>query len=206
MAGIVWWDGVSEAAANAIGPSQLFAGGEGPDYPDNPWDTVTLNGERLPGLCSVEGLPTLKIDQKKKGGSDSVSLTQTGYLPGPINITCVIWTLSHWTILQRLASSIWRKPNRKSKLSELAISIEHPALSLWGLAQVVVQGVSTLEIGPVVGTKVLKIRCLEYVPPARGDKTKTAKSTSFERSQRIPKLPSANEARKPSDTPPGPHG
>jgi hypothetical protein len=203
MPGIVWWNGVSDPAAADASAGTLFAGGEGPDYAENPWQTVTINGQKLPGLCKAEGLPTLKIDQKKKGGADSITFTATGYLPGPINIECMIWTLSQWQIFQKIAAGIWRKPNRKSKAADLAVTIEHPGLTLWGISQVIVSGVSTPEEGPYPQSKTIKIRCLEYVPPSRGDKTKTAKSVTFDRSTRIPNL---NSPARPSDTPPGPHG
>jgi hypothetical protein len=203
MGAITWWDGVSDAAASAGNPAQLFGGGEGPLYAENPWELVTLNGQKLPGLCTVEGLPTLKIDQKKKGGADSVTFTATGYLPGPINVECMIWTLAQWQLFQTVAGLIWRKPNKKAKASDLAITIEHPGLTLWGISQVIVSGVSTPEDGPIKQSKIIRIRCLEYVPPGRGDKTKTAKSTSFARD---PGIPTLNKPTKPSDTPPGPHG
>lgn len=205
-AGIVYWDGISADAVAASGGA-AFDGGEGPDYSPNPWEVVVLAGRALPGICTIKGLPTLKIDQKKKGGSDSITFTATGYLPGPLELSCEIWTKAQWAIFQDVAALVWRKPNKKSKPSDLALPIAHPSLALWGISQVIVQGVSTGKPGQVRQSRIFDFRLLEYVGPAKGDKTKTAKPAKpiAKIDPRIPD-PIANEAKKPSDTPPGPGG
>jgi len=206
MGGIVFWDGIDPDIAE-VGSTDVFNGGEGPDYAPNPWDLVWLGGRALPGLCTIEGLPTLKIDQKKKGGADSITFTATGYLPGPLNLTCMIWTTSQWSIFQDIAAHVWRKPNKKSKAGDLAISISHPDLTLWGISQVIVQGVSTGARGPVPQSKIYKFRLLEYVGNDKADKTKTAKPQKANASvdKRIPE-PTANAPVRPSSTPVGPTG
>lgn len=203
--GIVFWDGVDPRAISAIAEAgqeaTLFDGGEGPVYSENPWDVVVIAGHALPGVNTIEGLPTLKIDQKKKGGGDSITLTATGYLPGPIVVSCEIWTKAQWEVFQTVAAVIWRKPNKKSKLKDLAIPIAHPDLALWGISQVVVQGVSLSSKGKVPQARVYKLRLLEYVGNEKTNKTKTAKPTTFERDARIPTL---NTPEKPSAHPPKP--
>ncbi len=202
---IGFWDVSDLSNAQIQGQAQAFIGGNGPDHSSNPWDTVFIGGAQLPGVCKVSGLPTLKIDQKKKGGSDAITFTATGYLPGPIEVECMIWTTSQWSIMQDIASKIWRKPNKKAKAAELAQQISHPGLALWGVNQVIVQGVSTPTPGPLPQSMVIKIKCLEYVPPNAKDQTKTAKSgPSFP--ENSPKFPASNFAEKPSAKPPGPEG
>lgn len=208
MAEIVFWD-QPDITDIPDPPAVTFFGGQGPDFPDNPWDTVFIDGQQLPGLCRVEGLPTLKIDQKKKGGADAITFTATGYLPGPISVEITIWTASQWEIFVRLAKdgTLWRKPRKKAKAKELAKTISHPALALWGITQIIVQGVSTPEHGPIKFSKVVKLRCLEYVPPDKDDHTKTAKAQpNFPANS--PKFPAGalNAAARPSDAVAGPRG
>lgn len=195
--GIVFWDGVSDDAA-ALG---AFAG-EGPTYSDNPWDVVAIAGRALPGICSIEGLPTLKVQQPKKGGSDSITFIATGYLPGPLNLSVLIWTQAQWSAFQTVAALIWRKPNKKSKPSDLAIPIAHPDLALWGISQVIVQGVATGVPGPVPQSRIYKIRLLEFVADDGKNHVKRAKPAKpiSKVDQRIPGTP-ANVPVKPSAAP-----
>jgi hypothetical protein len=206
---IGFWD-ISDLSQSQLAFSspqaKVFIGGEGPDYSSNPWDTVFIGGAQLPGVCKLPAFqPTLKIDKPKKGGADSITFTATGYLPGPIEVECMIWTAKQWTIIQGIASSIWRKPNKKAKAAELALQISHPALALWGINQIIVQGVGGPSPGPIPQSMIIKIKCLEYVPPNAKDQTKRAKSAP-QFPQNSPKLPASNFAEAPSHTPPGPEG
>lgn len=202
---IAFWD-IASQESSPSGAAHFFNGGQGPDYSENTWELVTINGMRLPGKCSAKGLPTLKIDHKKKGGADSITFTATGYLPGPIDVSTVIWTASQWEIFRKLAPKIWRTPT-KAKAFELAMPIFHPGLALWKQNQVIVQGVSTPEPGPFPQSMVIHIRCLEYIPPDKVDRTQKAKSTP-KNPPNSPKFPGSplNEPHRPSDSPPGPKG
>lgn len=160
--GLPFWDPVPQVAT-------------GLTFAQDPWDIVILGGSYLPGICRVDGLPTLAVDKKKAGGVDGATITVNGYLPGPIDIVCTMWTGPQWDHFQVISPRIWRKPNKgKTKASELAISVSHPALDLWGISSVVVLGVSVPQDGPIVGSKVVKIKCIEFVP-VTGQRTQTAK-------------------------------
>src|SRR4051794_17443381 len=132
---IPFWDPVSTTA-------------EGPLYPEDSWDLCILAGEFLPGRAKVRGAPMLSFDKKKAGGVDGATITVSGYLPGPVEIDLLMWTSAQWVHFQAIAPNIWRRPNKKTKASELAISISHPSLDVWGNTQVVVVGVSPPEDGP----------------------------------------------------------
>ncbi len=169
---------------------------EGDTLAFDPWDTVFLAGEQLPGICTVKGLPTLAFDKKKAGGVDGATITVNGYLPGPIDVECMMWTAAQFTEMQRIAPKIWRRPNKKkTSAKELAVSIAHPAFAVWGITDVVVLGVSVPEKGPVDGSKVIKIKCVEYVPTEAKSRTKTAKGT-------VPIAPQLNPARNQAGAPP----
>lgn len=159
--GLPFWDPVATVA-------------EGPLISEDEWDVVSIAGWPLPGVCRVKGLPTLAFDKKKAGGVDGATVTVNGYLPGPIDIECMIWTDPQWQYFQEIAKDIWRKPNKKSKAAELAVAISHPATDLWNINSVVVLGVSVPEDGPLVGSKIIKIKAVEYVPTVNKSKTKTA--------------------------------
>jgi len=195
---IPFWS--KEGVAEAFGTKQ-GATSDGAIFSTDPWDVATLAGKKLPGICKVDGAPTLAFEKKKQGGVDGAIITVNGYLPGPIEIECTIWHEAQWTYLQSVAPELWTKPNKKkTKGSELARPIYHPALALWGINNAVVIGVTPPKDGPVPDTKVIKFKCLEWVAVTNDNKTKTVKPSAV-----VPLAPQYNPARnkvppKPSTT------
>jgi hypothetical protein len=168
---IDFWD--PQTAVDNDGAPML--NGVGPLFSANPWDVVFINGQPLPGLCKVHGLPTLSFDKKKHAGADGAIITVNGYLPGPIEIEVKLWTQEQWEFFQAMAPAIWNKPAKKTSAAKLAVPIGHPGLDLWGINAVVVIGVSVPEDGPIPQSKLVKIKCVEYVPLA-GKTSKTVKA------------------------------
>jgi hypothetical protein len=198
---IDFWD-PSTAVDNDGAP---MLNGSGPLYSDNPWDVVFIGGNPIPGICKVHGLPTLAFDKKKKGGVDGATITVNGYIPGPIEIEVILWTQDQWDTFQALAGQIWRKPNKKTKAADLAVTIDHPAFALWGINAVVIVGVSVPENGPIPQSKLIKIKCVEYVPTTNTNRTKTAKApVPVKKDSRTSGV--ANGLEAPSETDLGPNG
>lgn len=136
---------------------------EGALYAPNIWDQVWLAGHKLPGVCSAKGLPTLKIDAKKAGGVDGATITVQGYLPGPIEIESLIWTPDQWSLWQQIIGDIWRIPGKHSKTSDLAVPISSPGLDWLKINLAVVLGITPPEPGPLRGTRVIKVKSIEFV-------------------------------------------
>jgi hypothetical protein len=166
-------------------------------YAPDPWDTVKIGGIQLPGLCSVKGEPTLAFDKKKAGGVDGATITVNGYLPGPVTIECLLWTPKQLAKMEEIAPLLWTKPNKKSTAKELAKPIVNPAFALWGIASVVVLGVSVPEKGPVTGSRIVRIKCVEYVETKAVKKTATAKGAA-----KVPIAKELNPARNQAGPPP----
>jgi hypothetical protein len=183
---------------------------EGPVFPPNPWDTVSFGGDaKLPGVCKIKGLPMLAFDRKKAGGVDGATITVNGYLPGPIEVECMIWMPDQYKQLRSVVPLIWRKPNKKEKASELAKPLIHPAVEPLGIRQVVILGVSVLEDGPLPGTKVMKFKCNEVNDVKAVSRTKSTKKKVENVGLAEPLQPasSKNEAgQSPMTTDTGPGG
>lgn len=178
---------------------------EGALYAPNVWDQVWLNWQQLPGKCSAKGLPMLAIDKKKAGGVDGATITVQGYLPGPIEIESLIWTPQQWTKWQEIIDFIWRKPTqRKSKVSELAVQISAPGLDWLGIKLAVVLGMTPPEDGPIRGSKVIKIKSLEYVNLERYIKTAKPAPKNVPLDTHL--VDTKNGVRKPSAGDGGPTG
>lgn len=177
---------------------------EGPLYATSEWDQVWLNWQQLPGVCSAKGLPTLAIDKKKAGGVDGAAITVQGYLPGPIEIESLIWTPAQWDKWQEIIGFIWRTPAKKSKISDLAIQISSPGLDWLGIKLAVILGVTPPEPGPIRGTRVIKVKSIEYVNLATYKKT--AKPAAKKAALDVHYRDSKNAGRKPSLNDAGPTG
>jgi hypothetical protein len=154
--------------------------GTGPTFLPNPWDTVVLDGKALPGKCSIRCEPQVRIDEKKPPGVDGARLTLLGYLPGPIEISIVMWTQAQWEEYVGRLPKIWRLPNKASanvkatakllnisleeaQLWESSHKIYHPSLEGLGVHAVVIKGISTPEDGPIPQSKLVRIRCVHFI-------------------------------------------
>ena len=174
---IPYWDVAPEpsAAQKANDEEPQIRFGDGPTYSDNIWDTVFFNGKKLPGVCKVKALPTIRFDKKKPGGADGIALTSQGYLPGPVEIEVLLYTADQWSVFQGLASDIWVKPIRGGKARPIDIS--HPGTDLWGIKSIVIEGVSVPEQGPVPQSMVIKIKGFEFLPPTGKTHVNTPKAS-----------------------------
>lgn len=158
----------------------------GPTYAVDPWDLVVIGGVKLPGLCDVKGIAQLEVDKKKAKGTNKLTLTVTGYQPGPFEVSCTIWTADQWAAFRKWSQDFWiaqrkaRPPSTKAnkKNPPVALTISHPALSAIGIYSCIVQGLSIPESASVEGAKVIKIKCLEHYPGDDATVTKTAKGSS----------------------------
>jgi hypothetical protein len=197
----ITWNGKSlEERPTDLGASfwiQDATGIEGQDYAENLWDTVRLGGVLLPGICSVKGLPMLSFDKKKAGGVDGATITVNGYLPGPIDIECRMWTPSQWQLfVNYVAPKIWRRPNTgKTDPAKLAKDIDHPALAVWGIRSVVVLGVSVIEPAGDPGVRVVRLKCVEHVAPKKSATVTPKGSTNVPTDKHF--QPASNEAGEP---------
>jgi hypothetical protein len=80
-----WDDQLSGDAAFALDPS---------NFNRSPWDTVSIAGIPLPGLCRVEPGTRRKkrLDKKAAKGRDGATITFQGYECSEIIVKCRIWT------------------------------------------------------------------------------------------------------------------
>lgn len=171
-------DGVfSDGTVNALGRhvQKPVLYGTGPTYMPNPWDTAWVNGEQIPGLVVVDGAVKLQIDKSKKAqGKDGITLTSNGLLPGPVDIDITLWTEDQWEAFIAIRRTIWIKPNRGEAVR--VVTIDHPAFALWDINQVMIESPSVPKRGPIPQTMLIKLRCLQFLPPVAGNRKKATKT------------------------------
>ncbi len=169
---IAYWDQPTYGIALN---GEIWFNGTGPTYSKNPWDIVVIGGMKVPGICKVRACPALAFDQKHPAGADGDVITVHGRRSATVDIDVVIWTQDQWSKLQVLVPNIWRKPGKKDKTKDLALTISHSAIDLLGINAVVIVSVSVPDAGPIPQSKVIKIKCVEFIPVTNANQTKTAK-------------------------------
>jgi hypothetical protein len=179
-------------------------GYEGPLYAPNPHDLVILGGKKLPGKCEVKALPTQEYGREKAPGRDGAAIILQGYLPGPIDIAVLMWTPEQWEVFQDVMDLVWNRPGKISSgfskrgqqffssidktaseagqisrgaalAEQRAITIGHPALQEANITKVVVTGRSLPEPGPFPQSRIVNIKCLEFVESPKVSKTAVVK-------------------------------
>jgi hypothetical protein len=153
----------------------------GPDYDPNPWGSVTIGNIVLPGICEVTGAATHRIDVQKANGVDGGTLIERGYQPGEFDIDMKIWTPKHWALWLETRPSLFRRLSKvdlndaKKKTAtaaqieataRAALPIAHPALADAEITACLVKSITLPRPGPEAGTKIITIKCVQYIPPA----------------------------------------
>lgn len=199
MAGAAFW------GSGVDGPT-TFSNGAGDKlrtinqtYSDHPWDIAYIAGRPLPGECEVlDGLTEIGIDNKNPDGKDGSAITVKGYRPGPFIIACTVWTLEQWDALQDIVARVWRRPNKKAKVADVAVSVHHPALEMYGIGSAVLTGCTMARNGRFDGAKTVHFKFLENVPA--GSKGKRQTKTAGQNHA----LPQIKDAQRPANAPPLP--
>jgi hypothetical protein len=123
---------------------QSLGVGYNPWWYDAPeiWDTVTVQGVALPGICKVSGTgPKRKLESNSPPGSDGARLRDRGYGEGLFTITVRIWT--------RQQFNDWEQANlfliAQRGAQRVALDVVHPVLSNAGIRQAYFEFATLLE-------------------------------------------------------------
>lgn len=115
-----------------------------PFWGDSPesWDTVTIAGRSLPGICTVTGKAGRRVDRRQTPGKHGTTVTYLGDAPAEFTITLKLWTAEHLAEYQALLEFLRSVdgPMRAAagalplknlgKLPRSPVDIIHPTLSL----------------------------------------------------------------------------
>ncbi len=202
------------------------AGYMGPVYAANPADLCILGGHKLPGICKLKALPSQEISRQKVPGRDGATILWRGYVPGPIDLECLVWLPRQWEILQGIIAEVWQKPGKslagkgatkKESIKALekqvliaeraAMDIAHPYLQDIGITRVIVAGISLPEEGPAPQSRTVNFKLLEYVPPQPRTALAKAKGAlpTFKRAPELDQARNASAGPSPGQTEAGPY-
>lgn len=225
---VAFWDGVIAEEDTVLTAGHLdsittsgsltaddatVVGYTGRDYATKPWELVSFDDIRLPGLCEVKGLVKCNVKNKKAPGSKGNKPTFLGYAPAEFDIVCTYWTPNQWDILQDEADRLWNIPmsnprfirGSKTKIdpAQFTHSIDHPKLQFLKIAYCVINQVSLPREGKVPGTMVVEIKCTENRDPGKKDVTATPKPAPVKRHHNFdgPQVQNSSQMPPPSQNP-----
>jgi hypothetical protein len=205
---IPFWDPISDENS----------GYEGPLFPRNPWEKVTIDNLIIPGLCKVTATSKQRIEIKKTKGKDGGTTLLLGIDPASVDIEVTIWTPEQLDTLNWLMGRLWRRPSKRAVSDRLqgtesaeitdnaAFTIEHPACAMIGVFSVVIERVEP----PVLqgdGTAKMKITAVQYIKPPAQQKATVRRVRGSGRVSVDPKIEQAANASgiyKPSEHEAGP--
>lgn len=173
-----------KSAATTGGGTPAF-GSETPDpgagvpfWDDDPdaWDTLTIGGVTVPGICNVSVNKRRDLDVKKANGSDGVTTTDTGYGGAKVKITWKLWTADQWRDRRRVLRLIDPAPG-KLKDSAVAWTVGHPVFADRGISAIQIDSIDGPE-GEGDGSRTYTINAVEFRPPPKKIATGTPTSAS----------------------------
>jgi len=123
------------------------------------WDSLRLGGTSIPGLWTVRGGLTRRLDVKVVRGSDRAYIKDQGYDPAKLELVGRLLTAEQWATMQALIPTI--HPRRRGALRQ-PLAIYHPGTEYLGVSSVYVESIEAPSLQD--GVMHLTIRVLEWVP------------------------------------------
>jgi hypothetical protein len=106
--------GIGSANAPLFGGTTSFLGADQPfaPWPDevSPWERITFNGVRAPGICEVTGGKRKRLDHRMTPGASGASTTVLGYDLAEFIVSLKLWTPSQWAAFLKLVPILHATP------------------------------------------------------------------------------------------------
>lgn len=181
--------------------SSFSASGGVPFWGDAPesWDTVSIAGWKLPGICRVTGRVKRRVDSKKAAGVNGKRVTYVSDDVAQFSVTVRLWTADHLKTYEnllkflrslvlsssegaalstgaaeRLIDQRQKALPDSSKFPLVPVEIRHPALDLLRIkaAHVMEYGLPAPDGEAAEGIYLATIEFEEYVPDSIGKRGK----------------------------------
>lgn len=132
------------------------------------WDAIVFGGVRFEGGVEVTGTPwKKKHDHRRARGRNGARSIATGWDLGEWSITLTAWEDEDIAVLGELIYAVTR---RDAGQDSNALPIEHPAIAVAGVAQVLLEEAEAPEVERTKVTWRCKVK--EYRPPVPRDVTR----------------------------------
>lgn len=148
------------------------------DYPEV-WDTVSIAGIQLPGICNVTANVKRKADIKNAKGVAGATISDDGPDASDVEITLLLHSKTHWKEYLSVVDAL--NPNTgKGKYN--AVDVDHPALATVGIDRIFILELTSPVNGGIPQTKEVTIKAVGWLPPPppAPSKSKTPKKSNRE--------------------------
>jgi hypothetical protein len=127
------------------------------------WDRFVVAGRALPGVAQVEGVKSVRLDQRNAAGSDGATLSHLGNDGAEVTVRLQLWTPAHfdaWAIRSGELLAINGKARPKP------VMIYHPSLAIHGIKSLYVKNVGLVRVqAGGLGEAILKF--VEFLPVSK---------------------------------------
>jgi hypothetical protein len=127
------------------------------------WDRFVVAGRALPGVATVEGSKSCKLDQRNAPGTDGATLTHMGNESSPVTVRLRIWTADQYEAWKSRREELMASTG---KARPKPVMVYHPALADLGIKSLYVKEVGFLRTQPG-GLGEVIIKFLEFLPPSK---------------------------------------
>ena len=167
------------------------------------WDTVTIGGYTLPGVASLKGDITRRVETANVVGEDGTRATDLGYGGAQVTVTLQLWQQAHLDAYTQIAEHI--RPRLGGKPD--ALDVLHPALAAVGIRSLIVFRLGLPEKTQQKGVYEVQIELQEFVPQKKGTvkAITTSAAASVDVSDPLSQMVTAQD-KAPSAAPPPPTG
>ena len=138
-------------------------------YSPNPWECLTLGGERIPGIVDCTAIAKLATNKAKPSGKHGARLTSTGKDPQEAEIKVRISNPKQWIRWQEVDPRIYSSDRKDFN----ALDAVAPAFAAVRIKSITVLSIASPAPGQVPQERVIVIKIHEHSPPAKKDATKT---------------------------------
>jgi hypothetical protein len=140
VASIPFWDGTEEEA--------------------DVWDSCSLGGLELPGLCDVEVEPKRKLDVQEGSGTDYDTTVDKGQRSAEVKVIWQVFEREQWVKAQEIVPKLWPVAG-KGTATPLALS--HPKAALFRIDAMVIEKIDPR--GPKDGVLTITISGFAWGKP-----------------------------------------
>jgi hypothetical protein len=131
------------------------------------WDKLTIGSTILPGIWSVDGEATRRVELKPRKGEDGAVIKDQGYENAKITLTGRMMTQPEYEELQVALKEI--HPRRKGAARD-PLTIIHPAITSLGVEAVYVTSIKTPTLDNGICTQVIEV--IEFTAQPKAAKKK----------------------------------
>lgn len=144
-----------------------FGAGGGTDWDGryrSPWDVFVFGGRTWPGVVSIDGQKSYRVDQRFVPGLEGAKMTNLGLDASEVTIRLRLWTAAQWSEWEQIAPTLMPPAGKAvGQNKPRPTTCYHPALAPLGITALYPVSIGVPRVQG--GLAEIQIKFLQYLPP-----------------------------------------